>query len=386
MSGKNKDTSLDDDDFGFIETGEPHDTDDADFAFEGMPDAPSSGSSEGFGFAEEDEFAPPARMDDVDHDEEGGFADDADDEVVAIPKPDPTVNMRTRRAEQEDEGDPNLFGDLDDVRADEDADDGEDEEEEEAYAESGQKPGAKGRMIFYASAAAAVLGIGVIAYNFVLPQTGLLAPFTSTETPALVTSNFDDALPTAPSPSTDVPGATLPGATSTGVAPATLPPEETVQVATNLPPVQPVRTVTSPLAVPSDEPAPSLDIPSSGGNAPSGDVAALQREITSLVSAREGLENKVDSLEKRLASLEGAMPDTAPTPSVQPPAKPEVVENWTLKGVQKDKGLAWVDGPSGFQEVRSGDAIPGVGTVKDIIRYENAWVVVTTKGVILQGE
>lgn len=117
----------------------------------------------------------------------------------------------------------------------------------------------------------------------------------------------------------------------------------------------------------------------------SGDVdAGLSEEIAKLSTENEQLRKELGDLAERLAKVEGitATPGAVPMPVAQPPAKPKVVEDWRLKGTQGE--VAWIDGPGGFKEVRPGTEIDGVGTVEDITRYEDSWVVTTTAGIILQ--
>ena len=91
---------------------------------------------------------------------------------------------------------------------------------------------------------------------------------------------------------------------------------------------------------------------------------------------------KVADLERRLAALESRPVAETPRPVVEPPSKPQVIEDWALKGVQG--GVAWIEGPTGFLEVRVGSDVPGVGKVTEVTTYENDWLVVTTAGVIMQ--
>lgn len=110
-------------------------------------------------------------------------------------------------------------------------------------------------------------------------------------------------------------------------------------------------------------------------------LASLEDQLSAL--SKEELVARLANIEGRLNELE-SQPQLAgtPRPLVEPPAKPAVLGDWELKGVQGD--VAWVDGPGGFLEVKVGDGIPNVGTVDQVTRYEGDWVVVTSAGVILK--
>lgn len=112
-----------------------------------------------------------------------------------------------------------------------------------------------------------------------------------------------------------------------------------------------------------------------------GRVDELEKELEAL--SREDLIQKVASLEARVEAIE-AQPVNAgtPQPSVTPPVKPQVIENWALRGYTN--GVAWVEGPAGFLEVRIGSTIPDVGEVTNIQQYEGNWLVVTDAGLIMQ--
>jgi hypothetical protein len=59
-----------------------------------------------------------------------------------------------------------------------------------------------------------------------------------------------------------------------------------------------------------------------------------------------------------------------------------VLEGWTLRDVSR--GGAVIEGKHGFYEVYAGDPVPGLGKVDAIRRQDGRWVVVTTKGLVVQ--
>jgi hypothetical protein len=59
-----------------------------------------------------------------------------------------------------------------------------------------------------------------------------------------------------------------------------------------------------------------------------------------------------------------------------------VLEGWTLRDVSR--GGAVIEGKHGFYEVYAGDPVPGLGRVDAIRRQDGRWVVVTTKGLVVQ--
>jgi hypothetical protein len=78
-----------------------------------------------------------------------------------------------------------------------------------------------------------------------------------------------------------------------------------------------------------------------------------------------------------------------PTPSPAAPPKPQVqvgrlptLEGWVLRDVRR--GGALIEGRAGLYEVYAGDPIPGLGRVDAIRRQDGHWVVVTTKGLVVE--
>lgn len=119
-------------------------------------------------------------------------------------------------------------------------------------------------------------------------------------------------------------------------------------------------------------------------------IAALE---TSFNSEIKSLSNEIDSrltvLETKMATNskpEEVTPTSIPHSGIsndaQPPLKPTIIENMTLKGVSR--GMAWVKTATGIIEARVGDNIAEAGRVLGISEYNGAWMVSTDKGLILQ--
>lgn len=113
-------------------------------------------------------------------------------------------------------------------------------------------------------------------------------------------------------------------------------------------------------------------------------LEALVQELVAQGARRSEVDQKLVPLTERIASLEARGVSQMPKPTVDVPLKPEVLAGWKLKGVSR--GVAWVEGPSGATvQVKPGEALPnGAGTVKQISKYENDFVVVTERGVIVR--
>ena len=72
----------------------------------------------------------------------------------------------------------------------------------------------------------------------------------------------------------------------------------------------------------------------------------------------------------------------ASTPAAAQTSRLPVVEGWVLRDVTD--GLAVVQGRQGIYEVVPGDPLPGVGRVDAIRRQDGRWVVVTSRGLIVE--
>jgi hypothetical protein len=80
-----------------------------------------------------------------------------------------------------------------------------------------------------------------------------------------------------------------------------------------------------------------------------------------------------------------AMTRTSAAPAqtrAAPVGRLPVVEGWVLRDVSR--GGAVIEGKHGFYEVYAGDPVPGLGRVDAIRKQDGRWVVVTTKGLVVQ--
>jgi hypothetical protein len=59
-----------------------------------------------------------------------------------------------------------------------------------------------------------------------------------------------------------------------------------------------------------------------------------------------------------------------------------IVEGWVVRDVSR--GAAVLESKHGFYEVYAGDPVPGLGRVDAIRKQDGRWVVVTTKGLVVQ--
>lgn len=101
----------------------------------------------------------------------------------------------------------------------------------------------------------------------------------------------------------------------------------------------------------------------------------------------------VERLERRgaqatVATKTAALPGdvtgsiAAPLPIAAPGTKPaNIISGWTLKEVYN--GVALIKGRAGLVEVWPGDNLPKIGRVLSIRKQDGRWVVVTTRGVIV---
>jgi hypothetical protein len=85
------------------------------------------------------------------------------------------------------------------------------------------------------------------------------------------------------------------------------------------------------------------------------------------------------------ATVTGSIPVAEPVPLPAP--KPAIVrlpaiQGWVLHDVMD--GNALIEGRSGVYEVHTGDPVPGLGRVDAIRRQDGRWVVVTSKGLIVE--
>jgi hypothetical protein len=123
----------------------------------------------------------------------------------------------------------------------------------------------------------------------------------------------------------------------------------------------------------------AVDKLSSAPPAPANAVAAAPKET------REPKEPK----EATGSVTRQAVASAAPAPAPAAPPKPQVqvgrlptLDGWVLRDVRR--GGALIEGRAGLYEVYAGDPIPGLGRVDAIRRQDGHWVVVTTKGLVVQ--
>ncbi|MGH6769736.1 MAG: hypothetical protein ACRECO_12045 [Xanthobacteraceae bacterium] len=101
----------------------------------------------------------------------------------------------------------------------------------------------------------------------------------------------------------------------------------------------------------------------------------------------------VEALQRRNSASEvtGAVPTpaqrsaAAPPPPAIPSATPrtQIVDGWTLRGV--NRGMAYIQNSRrrGVIEVARGDVVPGLGRIEAIQRKEGRWIVLTARGMIV---
>lgn len=123
-------------------------------------------------------------------------------------------------------------------------------------------------------------------------------------------------------------------------------------------------------------------------------ISSLEASVDAKIqSVSDDLNGRLSDLEAKLtsgsavvrhpvASSEAPVSHTPVAAGSQPPLKPTIVENMSLKGVSR--GMAWVKTDAGIIEARVGDSIGDVGRVLGITEYNGAWMVSTEKGLILQ--
>lgn len=96
------------------------------------------------------------------------------------------------------------------------------------------------------------------------------------------------------------------------------------------------------------------------------------------------LTKAVDALERARRADPAHTEVTGSVPPSQNGAKPGVLEGWVLRDVHR--GTAYIEGRMGIIEVDQGDMIPGLGRVDAIRKQDGRWVVVTSKGMIVQAK
>jgi hypothetical protein len=107
-------------------------------------------------------------------------------------------------------------------------------------------------------------------------------------------------------------------------------------------------------------------------NAMAAVAPALPRDTTGSVTQSTGSATP-------MAAAPGQARAAAPKTDV---GRLPILEGWTLRDVSR--GGAVIEGKHGFYEVYAGDPVPGLGRVDAIRRQDGRWVVVTTKGLVVQ--
>jgi hypothetical protein len=112
-------------------------------------------------------------------------------------------------------------------------------------------------------------------------------------------------------------------------------------------------------------------------------IAKVNAEIAALKAAAAAQSAKLTKLSEATDKLHA--PEV--TGSITPPAattpnRLPVVDGWILRDV--GEGAARVEGRLGIFEVYPGDPLPGVGRVDAIRKQDGRWVVVTSRGLIVE--
>ena len=130
------------------------------------------------------------------------------------------------------------------------------------------------------------------------------------------------------------------------------------------------------------------------------EIAALKANVeTANKSAQTQIAKIADKLGERLsrerAEITGSisapqtvtpLPVPRPAPRVaaveaQPPARPRVVQDWTIRDVYD--GYVYVQGHGDIYRVSIGAPLPGLGRVEQVKRQDGRWMVLTPKGIIV---
>ena len=132
-------------------------------------------------------------------------------------------------------------------------------------------------------------------------------------------------------------------------------------------------------------------------------IARLSQEIASLKANAEaanksahGQVGKIaEQLNRAASEITGSisapqtvtpLPVPRPAPrvaavEVQPPARPRVVQDWTIRDVYD--GFVYVQGHGDIYRVSIGAPLPGLGRVEQVKRQDGRWMVLTPKGIIV---
>ena len=114
-------------------------------------------------------------------------------------------------------------------------------------------------------------------------------------------------------------------------------------------------------------------------------IAKVNAEIASVKAAAAAQSAKLTKLSETTDKLRA--PETTgsiapPTTTAAAPNRLPVVDGWVLRDV--GEGAARVQGRLGLYEVYPGDPLPGLGRVDAIRQQDGRWVVVTSRGLIVE--
>ena len=113
-------------------------------------------------------------------------------------------------------------------------------------------------------------------------------------------------------------------------------------------------------------------------------IAKVNAEIASLKAAAAAQSSKLTKLSEAADKFRASETTGSITPPASTAAIPRlpIVDGWVLRDV--GEGAARVEGRLGVYEVYPGDPLPGVGRVDAIRKQDGRWVVVTSRGLIVE--
>lgn len=111
-------------------------------------------------------------------------------------------------------------------------------------------------------------------------------------------------------------------------------------------------------------------------------IAKVNAEIASIKAAATAQTAKLAKLSEVTDKLKAPETTGSISTATSTPNRLPIVEGWTLRDV--GEGAARVQGRLGIFEVYPGDPLPGVGRVDAIRQQDGRWVVVTSRGLIVE--
>lgn len=118
------------------------------------------------------------------------------------------------------------------------------------------------------------------------------------------------------------------------------------------------------------------------GRAMESAIARVNAEIASIKAAAAAQATKLTKLSETTDKLHAPETTGSIATATATPNRLPVVDGWTLRDV--GEGAARVQGRLGIFEVYPGDPLPGVGRVDAIRKQDGRWVVVTSRGLIVE--